>query len=341
MADWKKDPASLLDKRIAVLWAKGRKYYGTVKDYDGTTNKHYVVYDDGECRHYDMKTKAFWLKDGMEFRPNIWNREMQSWLRAVSKQQSLKGACFVLSGKLWNSESAIQDFIVLHGGEVKTSVTSPSVTHVIARDGRPTNKLEQTAYEKDIPIVKEDYLYESILSGGLLKTSTGTIPEHLLCRVKMMLLNQERQARQGTGAPKNKANAEESPQKRKTSESPEVVDVDGEDEDNSKKDTEVEVVKVHCSKLNDDQLLTANKMFLSKDIVLGKTKIQKEFKGHELRIGTIASKTDDLYTIKYEHGDEKQTSYIYTIKYEDGYEEEMTYDDLVPLFYPGESGAQV
>mmetsp|Transcript_7345 Transcript_7345/g.9682 ORF Transcript_7345/g.9682 Transcript_7345/m.9682 type:complete len:274 (+) Transcript_7345:121-942(+) len=273
MADWKKDPASLLDKRIAVLWAKGRKYYGTVKDYDGTTNKHYVVYDDGECRHYDMKTKAFWLKDGMEFRPNIWNREMQSWLRAVSKQQSLKGACFVLSGKLWNSESAIQDFIVLHGGEVKTSVTSPSVTHVIARDGRPTNKLEQTAYEKDIPIVKEDYLYESILSGGLLKTSTGTIPEHLLCRVKMMLLNQERQARQ--------------------------------------------------------------------DIVLGKTKIQKEFKGHELRIGTIASKTDDLYTIKYEHGDEKQTSYIYTIKYEDGYEEEMTYDDLVPLFYPGESGAQV
>mmetsp|Transcript_42190 Transcript_42190/g.68765 ORF Transcript_42190/g.68765 Transcript_42190/m.68765 type:complete len:525 (-) Transcript_42190:624-2198(-) len=52
-------------------------------------------------------------------------------------------------------------------------------------------------------------------------------------------------------------------------------------------------------------------------IVLGITKIQKNFEGHGLFIGTVVSKNGELYSIRYEDGDE----------------EEMPFDELRPLHY--------
>ena len=41
------DPKSLVSKRVSVLWAKGKRYSGVVKDYDAEQGKHMVLYDDG------------------------------------------------------------------------------------------------------------------------------------------------------------------------------------------------------------------------------------------------------------------------------------------------------
>mmetsp|Transcript_11313 Transcript_11313/g.20188 ORF Transcript_11313/g.20188 Transcript_11313/m.20188 type:complete len:323 (-) Transcript_11313:175-1143(-) len=69
MADWETNPDSLIGERITVLWAKGKRYEGTVSGFSSSTGRHIVTYDDGEVKEYNMGTKTFWLADGTEFRP--------------------------------------------------------------------------------------------------------------------------------------------------------------------------------------------------------------------------------------------------------------------------------
>ena len=42
----------MVDRRIIVLWSKGKRYEGVVTHYDPNDGKHYVVYDDGEKKWY-------------------------------------------------------------------------------------------------------------------------------------------------------------------------------------------------------------------------------------------------------------------------------------------------
>jgi hypothetical protein len=40
------DPTTLIGKRVGILWAKGKRYHGTVQEYNAKDGTHKVVYDD-------------------------------------------------------------------------------------------------------------------------------------------------------------------------------------------------------------------------------------------------------------------------------------------------------
>jgi len=65
--DWIKSPSLLLNKRVCILWARGKKYEGVIEEFGNDTRKHTIRYDDGDKRAYDLQTKTFWiLSEGEE-----------------------------------------------------------------------------------------------------------------------------------------------------------------------------------------------------------------------------------------------------------------------------------
>ncbi|KAL7575799.1 hypothetical protein ACA910_003126 [Epithemia clementina (nom. ined.)] len=53
----------LVGRRLRVKWAKGKFYAGTVTDYNATTGKHTVHYDDGDMRQYNLSLKTIEWED--------------------------------------------------------------------------------------------------------------------------------------------------------------------------------------------------------------------------------------------------------------------------------------
>mmetsp|Transcript_14985 Transcript_14985/g.19753 ORF Transcript_14985/g.19753 Transcript_14985/m.19753 type:complete len:800 (+) Transcript_14985:134-2533(+) len=188
MADWKKDPACLIGKRITVLWGRGKEYKGSVRNYDKSTKTHEVLYDDGDRNQHNMRNKIFWLDNGMEFRPN-WYNNPDKWFRTDELKKALYGGCFALSGKLWKSQSDIEEQITQHGGRVNASVTN-EVNYLIANDKYMVTEKERRAFQLGIPIVKEDFIFESLYSKEL-KFFRGQIPDRLICTAKTMKLYAE------------------------------------------------------------------------------------------------------------------------------------------------------
>eukprot|EP00968_Pinguiococcus_pyrenoidosus_P024518 scaffold4777_cov258-Pinguiococcus_pyrenoidosus.AAC.1 len=62
------DPSVLLGARISVRWREGRCYPGEITEYDGVTNKHKVVYDDGDVREYIIVEKTYSFEDTSKMR---------------------------------------------------------------------------------------------------------------------------------------------------------------------------------------------------------------------------------------------------------------------------------
>ena len=53
---------SYVGKRIKVKWAKEKFYAGTITEYDISTGKHQVNYDDGDVKHYNLAQKTIeWI----------------------------------------------------------------------------------------------------------------------------------------------------------------------------------------------------------------------------------------------------------------------------------------
>mmetsp|Transcript_6163 Transcript_6163/g.15290 ORF Transcript_6163/g.15290 Transcript_6163/m.15290 type:complete len:318 (-) Transcript_6163:2634-3587(-) len=56
---WLTNPRDLIDRRVSIRW-QGNKYHkGTFRNFNDTSGKHLVVYDDGDRRYYHMADKIF------------------------------------------------------------------------------------------------------------------------------------------------------------------------------------------------------------------------------------------------------------------------------------------
>ena len=53
-----KTEESIVGKRLRIQWAKGKFYAGTITQYDSSTRKHQVTYDDGDVKYYNLAKKA-------------------------------------------------------------------------------------------------------------------------------------------------------------------------------------------------------------------------------------------------------------------------------------------
>ena len=59
--DSDEDPQSLVGKRVKIKWAKEKWYLGVVDHYNPAKMEHFIVYDDGDKRSYNMSDKIFAL----------------------------------------------------------------------------------------------------------------------------------------------------------------------------------------------------------------------------------------------------------------------------------------
>jgi hypothetical protein len=56
------DPWHLVGRRLRVKWAKGKNYVGTITNYDTSSRKHQILYDDGDVREYCLSKKTIeWM----------------------------------------------------------------------------------------------------------------------------------------------------------------------------------------------------------------------------------------------------------------------------------------
>lgn len=58
----------MLGRRLELKWTSGKWYRGTVCKFDATKKKHFVVYDDGDERWYNLSEMVFrFVKDEDEW----------------------------------------------------------------------------------------------------------------------------------------------------------------------------------------------------------------------------------------------------------------------------------
>ena len=73
-----KHPACLVGRRVRVWWCRHNCFYsGVVDGFDESTAQHYVAYDDGDKRSYNIKTKrGFELEDAAAVAGDYFDRDV-------------------------------------------------------------------------------------------------------------------------------------------------------------------------------------------------------------------------------------------------------------------------